>query len=97
MFGGVGQDSQGNSGWLNDLWSFDPTTQQWTWVNGSNTINGVGVYGSLGVGAAGNLPGARFQTAGWIDGADHLWLFGGYGLDYTANDYYDALSDMFEY
>lgn len=97
MFGGVGQDSQGNSGWLNDLWSFDPTTQQWTWVNGSNTINGVGVYGSLGVGDAGNLPGARFQTAGWIDGADHLWLFGGYGLDYTANDYYDALSDMFEY
>jgi len=64
MFGGVVLDSQGNGGWLNDLWSYDPAAQQWTWVSGANTINGLGIYGALGVSAAGNLPGARFKSVG---------------------------------
>ena len=97
MFGGVGLDSQGNGGWLNDLWSYDPAAQQWTWVSGSSTINGVGTYGALGVSAAGTVPGARFQSVGWIDGADHVWLFGGYGLDHTTSDGYGPLNDLFEY
>jgi N-acetylneuraminic acid mutarotase len=97
LFGGYGHDSQGNADWLNDLWSYDPTARQWTWVSGSNTIDNVGVYGSLGVAAPGNVPGARFQTVGWIDAADHLWLFGGYGRDHTSADYFGALNDLFEY
>ena len=97
LFGGFGHDSQGNADWLNDLWSYDPAARQWTWMSGPNTIDGVGAYGSLGVGAPANIPGARFQTVGWIDGADHLWLFGGYGRDHTSADYFGALNDVFEY
>ncbi len=97
LFGGNGQDSQGNGGWLNDLWSYDPTAQAWTWVSGSSTRNAVGVYGSLSVAAAGNVPGARFQSVGWIDGTDHLWLFGGYGYASSAQNYASSLNDLFEY
>ena len=51
----------------------------WTWISGANTINAQGVYGTKGVPAAGNVPGARSGSVSWIDGAGNLWLFGGYG------------------
>ena len=88
MLGGAGFDAFGSNGFLNDLWTFDPATQSWTWVNGSNTApsnNGAfgmsGTYGTLGTAAAGNTPGGRVQGVSWIDGTDRLWTFGGYGYD----------------
>jgi hypothetical protein len=54
----------GNGGWLNDLWSYDVTAQPWTRVSGSTTINVAGVYGSVGIGASANTPGACFQSVG---------------------------------
>src|SRR5262249_53255139 len=36
LFGGYGMDSTGASGQLDDLWKFDPTSKQWTWVSGTN-------------------------------------------------------------
>jgi len=66
LFGGRGYDSTGTLGFgLNDLWEFSPTTKEWTWVSGSNTVPGAdgsqpGVYGTLGVASASNVPGGRF-------------------------------------
>ena len=34
LFGGVGYDSTGAVGNLNDLWRYTPSTAQWTWVSG---------------------------------------------------------------
>jgi len=86
FFGGGGYDSAGNWGYLNDLWKFDGTT--WTWVSGANTRNQLGVYGTRGVAAASNVPGARTYSVSWIDGSGNLWLFGGirYGFDNHFND-----------
>ncbi|MDD5712193.1 MAG: kelch repeat-containing protein [Smithellaceae bacterium] len=91
LFGGYGNDSAGSSGWLNDLWEFDGTN--WTWVNGANTINQTGIYGTKGgVPVASNVPGARQFPVSWIDGTGNLWLFGGYGYDSTgALGYLDDL------
>lgn len=97
VFGGYGRDANGTAGWLNDQWSYDPVAGQWSWVSGSSTADVVGVYGSQGVAAPGNTPGARFQSVGWIDGADHIWVFGGYGRDFTTADYFGALNDLFRY
>ena len=44
LFGGGGYDSNAAIGALNDLWKFDPSTGQWTWVAGSSTANSVGVF-----------------------------------------------------
>ena len=39
LFGGEGYDSIGARGYLNDLWEFNPSTNEWTWVSGSSTMS----------------------------------------------------------
>ena len=78
LFGGTGFDSTGANGYLNDLWEFNPTSKQWTWVSGSQSVNALGIYGTLGTTAAGNVPGARSYSVSWRDASNNLWLFGGY-------------------
>ena len=104
LFGGDGLDSTGTVGALNDLWEFNPTTSEWTWVSGASTaprnLTGgtgqVGVYGTQGVPAAGNVPGGRFFAASWIDRNGNLWLFGGIGVDSTGSTGGD-LNDLWEF
>ena len=57
---------------------------KWAWVTGSQTVNQTGTYGTKGVAAATNVPGAREDAEGWVDTADKLWLFGGFGYDSTG-------------
>ena len=77
LFGGGVYDSTGTEGALNDLWEYSPSSGTWTWVGGSSTANAQGVYGTQGVAAATNVPGARFNAASWTDASGNLWLFGG--------------------
>ncbi len=91
LFGGFGLDSAGDSDYLNDLWSFDPTTLEWTWVSGSDSIDQVGDYGTRGRAS----PGSREAGASWIDPQGRLWLFGGSGLD--AGGYRDQLMDLWKF
>lgn len=99
LFGGQGSDANGNYGYLDDLWKFDPCTGKWTWISGSSTVGGrfgiQSVYGTLGTPAAGNTPGSRYYSATWADLRGHLWLFGGQGLD--ANGNYVVLNDLWEF
>jgi N-acetylneuraminic acid mutarotase len=81
LFGGVGYDSAGNKGWLNDLWKYDPTANSWTWISGRNSRGQAGIYGTQGTASSSNVPGGRHFAVSWIDAQGKLWLFGGYGLD----------------
>jgi N-acetylneuraminic acid mutarotase len=93
LFGGVGYATSGSSGRLNDLWRFDGTN--WTWVSGSNATWQYGVYGTKGVAAPGNVPGARDASVSWIDASGNLWLFGGWG--YAASGSYYYLNDLWKF
>jgi len=95
LFGGVGYDSTGATGYLNDLWQHSPSSGLWTWVSGGNGNNTSGVYGTLGTAAAGNLPGARYDSSSWTDSSGNLWLFGGYG--YNATGGLGTLNDLWRY
>jgi N-acetylneuraminic acid mutarotase len=95
LFGGVGYDSTGATGYLNDLWQYSPSTGQWTWVNGGNGDNASGVYGTQGTSAAGNAPGARQAASSWTDSSGNLWLFGGVGYDATGA--VGNLNDLWQY
>lgn len=75
LFGGLGWDSAGAWGDLNDLWKYN--NGQWTWVSGANVVQQDGVYGELGVRNPTNVPGARIDAAAWTDVSGSLWLFGG--------------------
>jgi len=92
LFGGYGFDSAGTLDFLNDLWKFDGTN--WTWVSGANTHGQAGVYGTKGVPAGTNVPGARVDLVSWIDASGNLWLFGGYGHDSTS---WDRLNDLWKF
>ncbi len=81
LFGGSGLDGSGNWGPLDDLWRYDPATDQWTWMAGSSAIAAQGTYHARG--AAGS-PGARGGGVAWKDASGHLWLFGGYGYGETS-------------
>jgi N-acetylneuraminic acid mutarotase len=74
LFGG-----NASAGFLNDLWKFTPSTNQWTWVSGSSTPNAIGVYDTQSAAAAANVPGARAPAAFWTDVVGNFWLFGGNG------------------
>ncbi len=95
LFGGSGLDSTHTFGHLNDLWQYDPTTLEWTWVSGSNTQNQSGTYGTQGVAAPSNVPGARDSAVSWLDPSGTLWLFGGGGYDSAGN--YGYLNDLWQY
>jgi N-acetylneuraminic acid mutarotase len=95
LFGGIGVDAGGYSRYLNDLWEFNPSTDEWAWMGGSTTGYQSGVYGTLGTPAAGNIPGDRSLAASWTDSSGHFWLFGGEGLD--ASDNFGLLNDLWEF
>jgi hypothetical protein len=93
LLGGQGFDSVGTSGLLNDLWKY--SAGQWTWVSGSNSANQKGVYGTKGVAAPGNTPGARWAAVTWVDASGNVWLFGGQGFDSTGA--VGLLNDLWEF
>jgi N-acetylneuraminic acid mutarotase len=81
LFGGEGYDSAGRFGILNDLWEYNPSSGEWTWMGGSNLHNQFGNYGTQGTAALTNVPGSRTNPVTWTDKAGDLWLFGGQGND----------------
>jgi len=93
LFGGSGFN-ESTQGSLNDLWKYNPSTNQWTWVKGDKIINGAGAYGTQGSADANNKPGARYVSVSWTDLTGNLWLFGGYGYA-SANEGY--LNDLWKY
>ena len=104
LFGGAGWASGGSGGNLNDLWKYSPATRMWTWVSGSDVgaqpgtsgaWQGTGIYGTKGVAAPTNSPGARVDAVSWVDSSGNLWLFGGEGTD--GNGTLGILNDLWKF
>ncbi len=90
LFGGYGYDSTGAVGNLGDFWEYSPSTGEWNWVGGVETINDGGNYGTAGTAAATDLPGSRQAASSWVS-SGNFWLFGGAGYGSTQNGYLDDL------
>lgn len=83
-------------GSYNDLWKYDISTGEWTWVKGPNTSNDPGTYGIQGIPSAANVPPARSEcSASWVDSTGNFWLFGGWSPGQSFNDLwkYDPISN----
>lgn len=92
LFGGYGHDATGFTGALNDLWRYNIASNQWTWMKGSNAVNGPVVTGTKGVAAMANTPDGRQETNGGVaDALGNLWLFGG------ANNFGSSYNDVWKY
>ncbi len=95
-FGGYGLHSSA-FGYLNDMWKYNPSTNIWTWINGSSTANPYANYGTQGVTSALTTPGGRYSSAYWTDWKGTFWLFGGIGLTANTSVYDGTLNDLFKY
>jgi Kelch motif len=94
VFGGIGYAADAaNENYLNDLWEYTPSTNQWTWISGANVVETNGTYGTGGT----SVPGARYGAAGWRDSSGNLWLFGGYGLDSVTTNPAGNMNDLWEF
>jgi len=94
LYGGFGH-TDNDFGFLNDLWKYNPATNQWTWIKGDRAVDEPGIYGVQGTANANNKPGARYGSRTWTDASSNLWLFGGYGLDNIGN--VGMLNDLWKY
>jgi len=96
LFGGFGGSDR------NDLWKFDVTTKEWTWVNGSSNGNALPNWGIKNVASPNNNPGGRNCYVRWSDSNGNFYLFGGSkwtGASGDYNDiwYYDTNTDMWKW
>jgi len=91
LFGGYSP----NYGMMSDLWRYQPSTGNWTFMKGPTNGNQFGVYGSQGTGNTNNNPGARYFSSGWADNNGNLYLFGGYGN--SSNSSYVFNNDLWRY
>lgn len=86
LFGG-GESTGANS--RNDLWSYNPTTNYWTWESGPTTAGGSGVY------TGSNLyPMARSRATYCSDESGNLWMYGGH---VSGANSLSTLSDLWKY
>ena len=77
LFGGQAFFNLGNTVYYNDLWKYNTTTNQWTWVSGDNITDQQPVYGTKGMAAPSNKPGARHLSTLQTDASGNVLLFGG--------------------
>jgi hypothetical protein len=95
LSGGYGYAQGGVLGNLDDLWEYNLGSGVWTWIGGSSSTAASGTYGTQGVAALSNAPGAREQAVGWLDSSGNFWLFGGFGFD--ASGVEDDLNDLWRF
>lgn len=75
LFGG--QNCSGGNHDLNDLWMYNISTNEWSWISGSNTSNNPGNYGTKGLGSTLNYPPSRIEHSSWTDSNGNFWVFAG--------------------
>ncbi len=95
LFGGGNYQDRPVGGGMSDLWKYDISSRQWTWLAGDTIPNQIGVYGTKGLSSPSNKPGARTSAACWMDAAGDLWMFGGSG--YSATNTSGYLCDLWRY
>jgi hypothetical protein len=87
IFGGLGF-SNSTLGYLSDLWTYNMSSNIWTWIGGSQAKNRKGVYQGPDY-----YPGSRSKAVGWVSNND-LWLAFGFGY---SNSSFGHLNDMWKY
>ncbi|RYZ93513.1 MAG: hypothetical protein EOP06_00655 [Proteobacteria bacterium] len=84
------KDSVGNALAQNFASTFKTEASGYVWLKGSNTVEDVGVRGTLGQVGAANTPSARWGSVFYIDENDQIHLYGG-GTDRVS------MSDMWTF
>lgn len=96
LFGGYGYDQNGNKGNLNDMWEYDPQTNNWKWLKGSKTKDAPTNAGTTGVFNSNNHPGGRNAGTSWVNN-NSFYVFSGIGVYLFSNGSDEYLPELWEY
>lgn len=78
------------------LWKFNPTTSEWTFMSGFMDTNyRGGVYGTIQTPSTSNYPGSRTMASMTADASGNIWIFGGVGAD--VNTTWGQLNDLWRF
>jgi len=91
IFGGLTQSRTGTAGHTNDMWSYNISLSQWTWVSGNDIIGVSGIYESYQTNIT-LYPGSRYGSSFATDFKGNFWLYGGWGTD--GQNHTGYLSDL---
>lgn len=98
LFGGRPENS---ASYFNDLWRYDPESNIWTWMKGTDSINSPDVHETEGEPHPDNTPRGRGFPASWTDNDGRLWLFGRRCryLEFEENQWvdWDEINDLWMY
>jgi N-acetylneuraminic acid mutarotase len=84
LIDGMGADANGNQGPLDDLWEFNPSTLEWTWIDGVNQFQICGYTGNEMHPII--CPDGGIDSAGaWLDSNGKAWVFGGDGIIFPVD------------
>ncbi len=91
LCGGYWTNGNSSTGYVyGDLWKYNVSTNQWTWMKGSGLPDNPGHYGTQGIPSPNNYPSGRLRgAASWTDNIGNLWMFGG--------DFLGSLNDLWRY
>ncbi|MGE8556247.1 MAG: DUF7619 domain-containing protein [Chryseobacterium jejuense] len=70
-----------------DMWKYDPSTNMWTWISGTQTDSS-SLPAQQGISSATALPKTYKDSYTWVDNQNNLWMFGGSKLitDYSSSN-----------
>jgi hypothetical protein len=81
---------------FNDMWKYNVSTNEWTWMNGPQGATGSYSFGTRGVESLSNLPWTREGAAAWQDSAGNFYMYGG-GLMVFQQLYPNLFNDVWKY
>jgi hypothetical protein len=99
MYGGSTDPGTNN----HDMWKYDISTNEWTWMAGSQALYVAPSFGTMGVPDPANFPGGRYESnATWADSSGLLWFFGSAFFDaggafHTRNDVWTFNTNTLEW
>jgi len=96
FFGGLNSTGSVES-YFNDLWMFNISTNEWTWIYGNATPNYQSNFGTKGITAATNNPGARCSYASFKDFSNNLYFFGSGNNLFSSPNLGGLLNDIWKY
>lgn len=97
IFGGKRYNS--GSYFLNDLWKYNKSTNNWTWIKGpENAMLDTGNTGNFCETDTSFNPISRFENRScWKDNGGNFWMFGGLAINTPSFPYAIMLNDMWKY
>ena len=74
-------------GTLNDLWMYNISSTEWTWVSSGDALDVYTVYGTKGIPSANSYPGSRWMPSiVYVHTINCIYVFGGHGYARTTTN-----------